>query len=176
MMKISVLYGPGYIPPLGDNSLGVVARVPESTPLDSLVKSGSSISFPRAYCLKLYGGVDCAGRSFKHSCPTFEGPHRAFNCNFCAFGRSTGHSLGLEEPVSPAWWPESLPQSTSPTNSENLLLFLSMIIQLWNLLHTSITEGFPLHYEGFHYSCHASSLISAVKNPAVVDAKLAIEL
>ena len=111
---MSVLYGPGYIPPLGDNSLGVVARVPESTPLDSLVKSGSSISFPRAYCLKFYGGVDCAGRSFKHSCPTFEGPHRAFNCNFCAFGRSTGHSLGLEEPVSPPGGQRACPRALHP--------------------------------------------------------------
>lgn len=37
-------------------------------------------------------------------------------------------------------------------------------------------EGFPLHYEGSHYSCHATNLISALQNPAVVEAKLHKEL
>ena len=36
--------------------------------------------------------------------------------------------------------------------------------------------GFPLRYEGPHFSCHSNNLLSAIQNPTAVDAKLSKEL
>ena len=36
--------------------------------------------------------------------------------------------------------------------------------------------GFPLHYEGSHFSCTSNNLLSAMQNPSAVDAKISKDL
>ena len=43
--------------------------------------SESSI-VPKGYCFKFHKGAQCAGCSFKHSCPKCEGAHRMNICTF----------------------------------------------------------------------------------------------
>ena len=43
-------------------------------------------------------------------------------------------------------------------------------------LSDGFTHGFPLHFQGIRESSHAKNLLSAVRNPTVVDAKIAKEL
>lgn len=68
-------------------------------------------------------------------------------------------------------------QLPTPINIRHLLFFLSgythSIVQF---LTAGFTEGFPLHYEGPHFSFQASNLKSALQNPAAVTAKLSKEL
>ena len=69
------------------------------------------------------------------------------------------------------------PHMPTPIKINNLLSFLSgydnSIVQY---LATGFTMGFPLHYEGPHFSCHSNNLLPAIQNPTAVDAKLSKEL
>ena len=65
----------------------------------------------------------------------------------------------------------------TPVNSDRLLFFLSGYDpSIVEVLFTGFTWGFPLHYEGSRSSFHAPNLLSAIQNPAAVDAKITKEL
>ena len=69
--------------------------------------------------------------------------------------------------------PQRLP---TPVNSDRLFFFLSGYDpSIAEVLVKGFTQGFPLHYEGSP-SFHASNLLSAIQNPAAVDAKITKEL
>ena len=70
--------------------------------------------------------------------------------------------------------PQRLP---TPVNSDRLFFFLSGYDpSIVEVLVKGFTRGFPLHYEGSPSSFHTSNLLSAIQNPAAVDAKITKEL
>ena len=70
-----------------------------------------------------------------------------------------------------------LPQLPTPVKIDRLLFFLSGYTHsIVEFLSAGFTEGFPLHFEGPRFSSHAPNLLSALQNPAAVDAKISKEL
>lgn len=69
------------------------------------------------------------------------------------------------------------PLLPTPVNVDHLAYFLSGYDPATvELLCSGFVHGFPLHFEGPRHSFAAPNLISALQNPAVVDAKLQKEL
>ena len=97
-------------------------------------------------------------------------------------------SIGIKEPRPPPVDPPSpplapahsrlpLPQLPTPVNIDRLLFFLSGYTHsIVEFLSAGFFEGFPLHFEGPSISSHAPNLLSALQNPAAVDAKISKEL
>ena len=132
--------------------------------------SESSI-VPKGYCFKFYKGAQCAGCSFKHSCPKCEGANRMSICTFVPNQSNHQERLPMPNPQEPN------PHLPTPVKFSRLLYLLSGYNHSTVMfLSDGFTHCFPLHFQGIRESSHAKSLLSAVQNPTVVDAKIAKEL
>lgn len=71
-----------------------------------------SLDVPRGYCFKYHKGGHCSGCSFKHSCSKCDGPHRAVNCNFRAYGKKGASNFSNQSTNKPSS-SQNLPQPNS---------------------------------------------------------------
>ena len=68
----------------------------------------------------------------------------------------------------------SLPTPVNPERLKHLLAGYEPTIS--EFLFQGFKNGFSIHFEGIYFSSDSNSLISAIENPSVVDAKIAKEL
>ena len=143
-----------------------------------------SLEVPWGYCFKYHKGSHCSGCSFKHSCSKCDGPHRAVNCNFRAYGKKGSSNFPNQQNDKPSS-SQNPPQPTS-TGASNARKQWSFAIFSFCLYASSSPAFIPwlqlcffflfLHYEGPQDSSCAKNLLSAILNPEPVDAKIDKEL
>ena len=75
------------------------------------------------------------------------------------------------DPIAPTL---NLPTPVNPERLKHLLAGYEPTIA--DFLFHGFKNGFPIHFEGIHFSSDANNLTSATENPSVVDAKIAKEL
>ena len=124
---------------------------------------------PKGYCRKFHRGNDCPGCSFRHQCFKCGVVDPANRCNF-----RSSKSASSSQPVAAKSQNHELP---TPIQTDKLKPLLDGYdVGLTSILCNGFRFGFSLHFEGSRKSFFAPNLLSARKNPEIVDAKLSKEL
>ena len=91
--------------------------------INSTSSAAKPLDVPRGYCFKYmyHKGGHCSGCSFKHSCSKCDGPHRAVNCNFRAYGKNGASNFPNQrnnKPSSSQTQPQPTPTGASNTRKQ----------------------------------------------------------
>ena len=122
---------------------------------------------PYGFCFKFHRGLVCAGCHFKHTWFKCNRDHVATTCIF--------HASGNNNPVNKQPLPKvKLP---TPVQADRLILLLDGYDHSTvEILRRGFTEGFSIHFDGDLTEIVSKHLLSAIQQPAVVEAKPSKEI